>query len=234
MNERTVAEGNAIKPVVFLDVDNTLLDNDRLKKHVAQGIEGLIGANYARRFWELYEDVRQERDYVDYPTTIDRLSMEVPEAEVRTLLTDFLFGLPFPDFLFPGALETIHHLKSFGAPAVLSDGDHIFQPWKIKQSGIEAAVEGRVLICVHKERELPQVFARLPAQHYVMIDDKTGILSALERECPTEFTTVLVQQGHYAAEPQHFDPAPDYVVARIADVQALSPEQLGARSARSS
>lgn len=220
--------GKRVEPgVVFLiDVDNTLLDNDRLKQDLARGLEESIGPERSRRFWDIYEEVRGEAGYVDYPTTVEQLCREFRDDAMRDALTSYIFGLPFARYLFPGALETIERLKAVGEPAILSDGDPVFQPWKIKQSGIEEAVDGRVLIFVHKEESLPEVFDRLPARHYVAIDDKPGILSALERYCPTEFTTILVLQGKYAETRDQFSPAPDYIVSHIAEVQNFDAAQL--------
>jgi FMN phosphatase YigB (HAD superfamily) len=132
-----------------------------------------------------------------------------------------LDNFPFRDYLYPHALDTIDYLNTIGEPVILSDGDPTFQPLKISKSGIAAAVHGRVLVVVHKEDELDKVFDRYPAGHYVAVDDKPRIVAALERECPTTFTTVLVEQGKYAEE-DHYTPAPDIVVAAIADLRDIS------------
>jgi len=211
--------------VFLLDVDNTLLNNDRLKQDVAQHLQELLGADRSTRFWQLYEEVRTEREFVDYPLTIERLDQEYAREGLRETLRSYLFNLPFAGYLYPGALEAIRYLKSFGLVAILSDGDPVFQPLKIRKCGLESAVDGHVMIFVHKEHELPSVFTRYPADHYVVVDDKPRILSALERFCPTEFTTVLVMQGKYAT-PDDYSPRPDDIVPSIADVCGLSLDQL--------
>ena len=210
--------------VFLLDVDNTLLDNDRLKEDIGDGLLATLGPDRSERFWQLYEDIRHEKDVVDYPATVERLSALFPGEGLQDRLTTYLFGLPFRQYLFPHALETIQHLKRFGLVAILSDGDPVFQAWKIRQSGLQAMTD-EVLIFKHKEQELPDVFARLPADHYVMVDDKPTILAALERHCPSGFTTILVLQGHYAEGNLTLSPEPDYVLPAIADLRSFDAAQ---------
>lgn len=210
--------------VFLLDVDNTLLDNDRLKNDLAEAIQREIGPDRAKRFWELYEEVRAERDFVDYPTTVARLVDESHEAELGPRLTNLLDDWPFRTYLYPRVMETIEHLKTLGPVVILSDGDSVFQPLKIKESGLEAAVGGKVLVYVHKEEELPQVFARYPAEHYVVVDDKPRIIAALEQHCPSEFTTILVLQGKYAQDDEYW-PKADWTVPRVGDLRSFTREQ---------
>ena len=208
----------------LLDVDNTLLDNDALKVEIGRRIERLVGAQLASRFWTLYEAVREERDVVDYPRTVDRFLAENGSAVTPEALRDVFATLRFSAFLYPGALAAIRYLHTLGTVVILSDGDQVFQPEKIRQSGLADAVGGNVLIYVHKELELPQVFARYPARHYVMVDDKPRILAALEDDRPSFITTVFVLQGHYATEGK-YQPSPDFVIRQIADLTGLSKEQ---------
>lgn len=207
----------------LLDVDNTLLNNDQLKAAVARDLEHRLGPERSARFWALYEEVREDEDFVDYPQTVERLGAEYHDPEMALELRQVLRTLPFRRYLFPHVLETIAHLKTMGTVVILSDGDTVFQPLKIRESGLEAAVDGHVLIYVHKEEELDAVFAAYPSDHYVMVDDKPRILAALERCCPTEFTTVLVNQGKYAYESA--SPAPDYVIEHIADLRTFTRQQ---------
>lgn len=207
----------------LLDVDNTLLNNDQLKADVARDLEHRLGPERSARFWALYEEVREDEDFVDYPRTVERLGMEYHDLEMARDLHHLLRTLPFRRYLYPHVLETIAHLTTIGTVVILSDGDTVFQPLKIRESGLEAAVDGHVLIYVHKEDELDAVFAAYPADHYVMVDDKPRILAALERCCPAEFTTVLVSQGKYAHESA--PPAPDYVVEHIADLRTFTRPQ---------
>lgn len=209
--------------VFLLDVDNTLLDNDRLKEDLADRIRREIGPERANRFWELYEQVRSEKDYVDFPTTLLRFAQEIGEEDAQ-VVTELVESIPFSDYLYPHVLDTISYLDTLGEAVILSDGDPVFQPYKIRQSGLEDAVHGRVLIYVHKEDALPDVFAAYPADHYVAVDDKPKIVSALEACCPSTFTTVLVLQGKYA-RPEEAHPSPDYIIEHIGDLRSYSLDQ---------
>jgi FMN phosphatase YigB (HAD superfamily) len=210
--------------VFLLDVDNTLLDNDALKAEIGRRIEALVGPEPARRFWVLYEEVRQEQDFVDYPETLRRFIHEYGESAKPKRLREIFGTLPFSSFLYPGVLETLAHLRSLGTVVILSDGDQVFQPLKIRRSGLEKAVGGNVLIYVHKEHELPRVFDRYPADHYVVVDDKSRILSAMEEDSPSTFITVFVLQGHYAQEGVS-EPAPDFVIHHISELSSFTKER---------
>lgn len=213
---------NPHETLVFLfDVDNTLLDNDRLKRDLAERLQNLLGPERARIFWEIYEVVRGEEEYVDLPETVRRWSTRAADPETGAELDALLDNWNFRAYLYPDALEAISHLWTLGTVAILSDGDTVFQPRKILASGLQDAVHGNVLIYVHKEEELQSVFAAFPADQYVMIDDKPRILAALERESPTRFTTVLVLQGTYGVE-HEFTPEPDYVIEHIGDLISFS------------
>jgi len=222
-----VAESQVSDPrsiVFLLDVDNTLLDNDRLKADLKRRFLALLGQERSDRFWQIYEEVRRDEDFVDYPLTFKRMAEEQNDPELRTSLETVLEGLQFSSYLYPGVLGMLAYLRTLGTPVILSDGDHVFQPYKIRYSGLERAVDGHVLIYVHKEKELPSVFAQFPADHYVAVDDKPRILAALESECPTTFTTVLVLQGTYAVQGPS-TPPPDYVIDRIAALHSFSRER---------
>jgi FMN phosphatase YigB (HAD superfamily) len=209
--------------VFLLDVDNTLLDHDRLKADLADRLQDMLGPDRAEAFWRVYEDVRKASDYVDYPTTVKEWIRAFNDPATGEQLQALIDGIDFQSYVYPHVFETLGHLRDLGKAVILSDGDQVFQPLKIRNSGIEAAVDG-VLIFVHKELELSTVFETFPAGHYVMIDDKPRILAALERECPTTFTTVFVLQGKYAV-PDQFKPGPDIVVERIGDVRTLTRDQ---------
>lgn len=211
--------------VIFLDVDNTLIDNDRLKADLAAAIQQEIGPERAARFWEMYEEVRQEEDFVDFPLTVDRMEEEFHDEALGNRLRQLLWSWPFKKYLYPGALDAIRHLKTLGVVAILSDGDSVFQPLKIERSGLAAAVDGNILIYVHKEEELKDVFSRYPARHYVAVDDKPRIISALERDCPETFTTVLVLQGKYG-HTSDLETQPDYIIRHIADLCTFTRSQL--------
>ena len=204
-------------PPVFLDVDNTLLDNDAAKAALASRITSSVEPADARRFWELYEIVRRDEEYVDFPTTIERLRREASSAADR--IAQIIETLPFAEFVYPGALEMIDRLWTVFTPAILSDGDGVFQPRKIERAGLAAAVRGNVFVFVHKEEHLAEVTARLPGRP-VFVDDKRPILGRIERLLP-EAVTVHVLQGSYGQRSvDSGDPAPDLEIERIADLDA--------------
>ena len=202
-------------PPVFLDVDNTLLDNDAAKAALASRITSSVEPADARRFWELYEIVRRDEEYVDFPTTIERLRREASSAADR--IAQIIETLPFAEFVYPGALEMIDRLWTAFTPAILSDGDSVFQPRKIERAGLAAAVRGNVFVFVHKEEHLAEVTARFPGRP-VFVDDKRPILGRIERLLP-EAVTVHVLQGSYGQRSvDSGDPAPDLEIERIADL----------------
>jgi FMN phosphatase YigB (HAD superfamily) len=201
---------------VFLDVDNTLLDNDAAKAALEWRISAAVARAVAQRFWQLYEIVRDANDYVDFPETIARLAAERPK-EAATIAR-ILDELPYRSFLYPAALETIERLWRDATPVILSDGDPVFQRRKIERAGLTAAVRGNVLIYVHKEQRLAEMLHRFTGPRPVFVDDKARILGQIERQLP-DAVTVHVLQGRYASEPVGAgDPEPDLEIARIADL----------------
>ena len=193
---------NAASPWVFLfDVDNTLLDNDRVHADIGRHIAGLFGDAAAKTYWDIYEALREKLGYADYLGAIQQFRLACGDEVRAQDLAAWLLDYPFRERLYPHALDAIAHLSRFGTCVVLSDGDVVLQPRKIKASGIADAVGGRVLIYVHKERMLDDVAARFPAQHYVMVEDKLRVLSGMRRVWRDRLTTVFVRQGHYANDP---------------------------------
>ena len=213
-------------PVVFLvDVDNTLIDNDGVQADLRAHLEKEFGPACRDRYWAILEQLFSELGYRDYLGALQRYRVEHPEDMGLLELSSWLVDYPFAERLFPRALEAVAHLATIGRPVVLSDGDIVFQPRKIQRSGIAAAVDGRVLIYVHKEKVLDHVQSRYPAKHYVMVDDKSNLLAAMKLSMGSRLTTVFVRQGHYANDPQAntVDPAPDLVIERIEDLILLKP-----------
>ena len=203
---------------VFLDVDNTLLDNDAAKAALASRIAAVVPAAAAQRFWALYEAVRADEDYVDFPATVERLRGSHPAEAAQ--IGGILEELPYREFLYPGALEVIERLWGRWTPVILSDGDPAFQPRKIERAGLAEAVRGNVFVYVHKERELPAVVARFPGPGPVFVDDKARILGHIERLL-ADAVTVHVRQGSYAALPADAgDPPPDLEIDAIAELAA--------------
>ncbi len=201
--------------VILLDVDNTLLDNDRVKADLARELEATLGATPAARFWELYETVRSDVDVVDYPETLRRFIAEDPLD--GDTVAGLVGGVRFADYLYPGALDAIAGCWELGTPVALSDGDPVYQVAKIARAGITTAVHGNVLVYDHKERHLDDVFEKYPADRYAMVDDKSSILSRMKARLGPRLITVHVRQGHYAGEPPG-GPAPDRSIASIADL----------------
>lgn len=211
--------------VYLIDVDNTLLDNDKAKADVARAIRELVGADRAARFWSMYEEVRDEGSVVDYPETLRRFRRAFPHEDRLTEVDGAVLGVPFQNYLYPRALDVIAHLWRLGEPAILSDGDRVYQPMKIERAGVLLAVRGNVLVYEHKEDHLAEVQRRFPATHYVHIDDKATLLARTRANLGDRVTTVHVRQGHYAAETPGGEP-PDIVVERIADVLTIPRERL--------
>ncbi|HUN75355.1 MAG TPA: HAD family hydrolase [Steroidobacteraceae bacterium] len=208
-------------PLVFLvDVDNTLLDNDRLIRDLMTHIEREYGAQSRERYSQILEQVRSQLGYVDYLGALQQYRLEHIDDPRVLQMSSFLVDYPFANRLYPGALDVLEHLDPQGTTVILSDGDVVFQPRKVARSGLWNAVDGRVLIYVHKEQMLHAVESRYPASHYVMIDDKIRILYAVKSFWGSRVTTVLPRQGHYAHDPvamASFPPA-DLTIEHIADL----------------
>lgn len=188
--------------VFLLDVDNTLLDNDRITADLKQYLEGEVGHAREQLYWTIFEQLRTELGYADYLGALQRYRMEHPRDPHLLTVSRFLLDYPFADRLFPGTLDVIKHLKQWGKVAILSDGDVVFQPRKIEGSGLFKVVDENVLIYIHKEQEMDDVERRYPADHYVLVDDKLRILTAIKTRWRSRVTTVFPRQGHYARDPQ--------------------------------
>lgn len=208
------------KIVVLFDVDNTLLDNDGVTEDLRRYLEQEVGAEPQKRYWVLFEELRQELGYADYLGALQRYRIEHPRDPHLLAVSHFLIQYPFADRLYPGALDVIAQAKRAGTAVILSDGDVVFQPRKVERSGLHHAVDGNVLIYIHKERELEDVERRFPADRYVLIDDKVRILSAVKRVWGSRVTTVFPRQGHYALDLQDVAqfPVPDVTVSAIGDL----------------
>lgn len=214
--------------VFLLDVDNTLLDNDRVTDDLRRFLEREEGSDSARRYFEIFEDLRVELGYADYLGALQRYRDGNPRDPNVLNLSHYLIDYPFGERLYPEALEAIDRLAEWGLVVILSDGDVVFQPRKIHRSGLWDAVDGRVLIYIHKERELEDVEARYPARQYVLVDDKLRILDAVKRVWHDRVTTVFPRQGHYAHDPKilaDYPPA-DISIERIGDLRRLTREAL--------
>jgi FMN phosphatase YigB (HAD superfamily) len=212
-------------PVVFLvDVDNTLLDNDRVIEDLHEALVVEFGPEKASRFWSIFEEHRRELGYADYLGTLQRFRLEDPHEPNLLAISSMLVNYPFADRLYPGSIDVIRHLAQWGPTVILTDGDVVFQPLKVERSGLSGAVGGRVLLYVHKEQELAEVERLYPAERYVLVDDKIRILTAVKAIWGNRVTTVFPKQGHYAMDPGVAAyPKPDVTVDHIADLLALEP-----------
>jgi FMN phosphatase YigB (HAD superfamily) len=215
--------------VVFLfDCDNTLLDNDHVLADLRAHMMAEFGEENAARYWEIFEDLRSELGYADYLGALQRYRREHPRDTRLLLMSSFLIDYPFANRLYPGALDALKHLAARGPTVILSDGDVVFQPRKIARSGLWDEVEGRVLIYIHKELMLDQVMSCYPARHYVMVDDKLRILSAMKKSWGAQLTTVFPRQGHYAFDPKEIasNPAADVTIERIGELAEIDVDSL--------
>jgi FMN phosphatase YigB (HAD superfamily) len=202
--------------VFLFDVDNTLLDNDRIIHDLRRYLVGEVGLAQADEYFEIFERLRAELGYADYLGALQRYRVIHARDPHLLALSSFLIDYPFANRLFPGSLDALDHAAGRGRTVILSDGDVVFQPRKVERSGLREAVEGRVLIYVHKEQELDDVEQRYPADHYVVIDDKPRILAAIKKVWGARVTTVFARQGHYAHAPDVTSfAAPDFSIERI-------------------
>ena len=210
--------------VFLFDVDNTLLDNDAVTDDLKQHLIDTFGEGRARRYWELFEYLRSELGYADYLGALQRYRIENPRDTGLLQASLYLLHYPFANRVCPGALDAIRHAEHRGRVAILSDGDVVFQPRKVERSGLWGAVEGNVLIYIHKEEMLADVEQRFPAERYVMIDDKIRILTAMKAIWGARLTTVFVRQGHYALDAElvaRYPPA-DVTIERIGDLGSVN------------
>ena len=206
--------------VFLLDVDNTLLDNDRITADLDDHLAHAFGDENRDRYWEIFEALRVELGYADYLGALQRYRVGALNDPRLLLMSSFLVDYPFAQRLYSGALDVVAHLRRWGPTVILSDGDVVFQPRKIQRSGLWDAVEGRVLIYLHKEQMLDDIEQRYPARRYVMVDDKLRLLTAMKKAWGERLTTVFPRQGHYALDPANsaaYPPA-DITIERIGEL----------------
>src|SRR6185369_4393891 len=203
-------------------VDNTLLDNDRVRDDLLRHIEREFGAERRARYTAIFEQLRAELGYADYLGALQRYRAEVADDPRLLMISAYLVDYPFANRLYPGSLDAVERLGEWGPTVILSDGDVVFQPRKVQRSGLWEAVDGRVLIYIHKEQMLDDVERRYPAKRYVMVDDKLRILAAMKAVWGERVTTVFPRQGHYAHDPQVVatNPPADITIERIGDLAA--------------
>jgi FMN phosphatase YigB (HAD superfamily) len=214
--------------VFFFDVDNTLLDNDRVADDLKRHLIIRVGETSAQRYWEIFEQLRSELGYADYLGALQRYRVERPRDPKLLAVSHFMINYPFANRLFPESLDAVEHARRLGHAVILSDGDVVFQPRKVDRSGLYEIFEGHVLIYIHKELELDDVEAKYPANHYVMVDDKVRILAAIKKYWGERVTTLFPRQGHYALDAWQVAqyPEPDITIERIGELQNYSLQQI--------
>ena len=225
---------DATSRTVFLfDVDNTLVDNDRVAEDLQRHLRTKVGDASAQRYWEIFEQLRTELGYADYLGALQRYRAEQPRDPKLLEVSYFMVNYPFANRLYPESLDAVEHARRLGQPVILSDGDVVFQPRKVDRSGLYDFFEGHVLIYVHKELELADVEARYPAKHYVIVDDKVRILTAIKQHWGASVTTVFPRQGHYALDATLVAqyPKPNITIERIGELQKYSLEEILAAAA---
>src|SRR5262252_10145008 len=208
-------------PVVFLfDVDNTLLDNDLVQSHLKEHLADAYGSAARDRYWQILEELRSELGYVDYLGALERFRVEEIHRPDVLRMSNWLVDYPFANRLYPGALDVVKYVQQWGPALILSDGDAVFQPRKVERSGLWRAFDDRVLIYIHKENELAYVERLYPADHYVLIDDKLRILTAVKKIWGERVTTVFAKQGHYAFDAKTLaeNPPADIELSKISDL----------------
>ncbi len=217
------------RTVFLLDVDNTLLDNDRVADDLRDHLTRRFGEERQQLYWQLFEQLREELGYADYLGALQRFRATYPHDSHLLEMSFYLIDYPFAERLYPGALEVVARLRELGAVAILTDGDVVFQPHKIRRSGLWEATGGEVLVYVHKEQELHDVESRYPAARYVLVDDKLRILAAVKECWGERVTTVFPRQGHYASDPEVLAryPDADLSVERIGDLLTTDISALG-------
>jgi FMN phosphatase YigB (HAD superfamily) len=222
------------QPVVCLvDVDNTLLDNDRIIADLMRHLEIEVGQERQHRYWEIFAGLREQLGYADYLGALQRYRIEYPRDPHLLTVSSYLINYPFANRLYPASLDAIEHLQRWATVVILSDGDVVFQPRKVERSGLFEAVQKNVLIYVHKEQELDDVAQRYPSEHYILIDDKLRILDAVKRAWGGRVTTVFPRQGHYAHDPRELAcyPPADLSIDRIGDLVGFDVPALVAAAA---
>lgn len=206
--------------VFLFDVDNTLLDNDRVTADLKRFLEREVGPNRNQRYWQIFEELRSELGYADYLGALQRYRVECPYESHLLTVSTYLINYPFANRLYPSSLDVLEHCRKLGQVVILTDGDVVFQPRKIERSGLLEAVEHNILIYIHKEQELKDVERRYPAAHYVLVDDKIRLLTAIKKIWGERVTTVFPRQGHYALDAAEVAkyPKADFEIERIGDL----------------
>lgn len=220
--------GQKTSTIFFFDVDNTLVDNDRVAGDLRRHLKSRVGEGSEQRYWEIFEALRIELGYADYLGALQRYRIEQPHDSKLLEVSYFMVNYPFANRLYPESLDAVEYAKRLGRAVILSDGDVVFQPRKVDRSGLYETFEGHVLIYVHKEEELHDVELKYPADHYVMVDDKVRILAAIKKHWGKRVTTIFPRQGHYALDEKLVSQytRPDITLDRIGELSRYTLEEM--------
>ena len=223
----------AERVVTLFDVDNTLLDNDRVVRDLMRHMSAELGDEREQEYWKIFEALRTELGYADYLGALQRYRIQHPRDSRALMVSSFLINYPFANRLFPASLDAVDHARAWGQTVIVSDGDVVFQPRKIERSGLFESVERNVLIYIHKEEELDDIEDRYPADHYVVVDDKLWLLHAMKRHWGARATTVWPRQGHYVTDARVAAlPPPDVALSRIGDLVTWDLDRLRRAASR--
>jgi FMN phosphatase YigB (HAD superfamily) len=211
------------KTVFLFDVDNTLLDHDKVTKDMHEFLEKEVGSKRSGLYWDIFEKIRAELGYADYLGALQEYRLAYPYDSHLLAVSNYLINYPFAERVYPESFEVIKECQELGKVVILTDGDVVFQPRKIETSGLFEAVDGNILIYIHKEKELPDIERRYPAERYVVVDDKIRLLSAIKEIWGDRVTTVFVRQGHYALDKKEVSkyPPADATIDRIGELLSM-------------
>jgi len=201
----------------LFDVDNTLLDHDRVEADLQEWLDDIVGQGAAQTYRRTHDALRDEVGHACFLAAFERCWKD-SDLDPRWLgAARFLLDYPFAERLYPHALDALEHATGMGTTAIVSDGEAIMQPRKIARAGLMTAVDGRVLVFLHKQNETTAIRARVPGSCHVMVDDKRHLLDQMKRHWGNRrLVTVLVRQGHYADEQADDDLLqPDITLERI-------------------
>lgn len=212
--------------VVLCDVDNTLLNDNRIVSDLCDFLLDKLGEQGAKQYWTHFEALSQSLGYADYLGALQRARDEHPHEMHFIAITNFLLTYPFSERLFPRALDVIDHVACWALPVIVSDGDVVLQPIKLHRAGLARKVQDRVLVYIHKEKELDDIMQRYPATHYVFVEDNLSILSSVKREWGQRVTTIHIRPHGHPPDEGRTALQPDITLNDIGDMLRINEADL--------
>ena len=88
----TQAEGDV---VFLLDVDNTLLDNDRFGADLGARLEQAFGADQRDRYWSIFAALREKLSYADYLAALQKFRVGLDGNPDLLQMSAFMLEYPF-------------------------------------------------------------------------------------------------------------------------------------------